>query len=272
MKKILIAFDGNHFSEAAFNFVRHLNEKEDVLVIGVFLPVVDYAELLYSLGGLSGPMYLENVAYEDTDIIQKNIDRFKLLCADNQIEYRVHPDIEKHVISEIKIESRYADLLVIDSELFYNNLNKEIQADYIENTLHKSECPVFLVPGHYQLPQNIILAYDGSEHSVYAIKQFAYLFPEWTNLNTLLVHAGTKDISDSGLLEELAAHHYNNLHTYHLNMEPHKYFNAWLEEQGNSILVTGAYERSALSEMLKKSFISETIQDYRIPIFIGHRN
>ncbi len=160
MRKILIAFDGNHFSESAFDFVRRLNDQQAILVTGVFLPAVDYTELLYSLGGLSGPIYFQDIPLDDMAIKQKNIDRFSALCLQNGIEYRVHPDIDRHVISEIKIESRFADLLVVSSELFYENLGADTQSDYIENVLHKAECPVVLVPEHYHFPDNVILAYD----------------------------------------------------------------------------------------------------------------
>jgi len=273
MKKVIVVFDGHHFSEGAFEFIRQLNEKEQILATGVFLPVIDYAELLYSLGGLSGPMYYSDIAIEDTGIIQKNISHFKSLCKSNGIEYRVHPDLERHVIFEVKLESRFADLLVLSSELFYENLGKDTQDDYIQNVLHKAECPVLLVPEHYHFPENVILAYDGSESSVYAIKQFAYLLPEFANLKTLIVSASTdnKEISDIEYIEEYAACHFKDLTISKLEIDPKMYFNTWLNDNGKSILVTGAYGRSTLSEMLKKSFIAEIIHDHKVPIFIAHK-
>ena len=39
MKKILLAFDGTHFSNGAFQFARELNELEPALVTGAFLIV-----------------------------------------------------------------------------------------------------------------------------------------------------------------------------------------------------------------------------------------
>lgn len=270
MKKILIAFDGKHFSEGAFEFVRQLNERQPVLAIGMFLPVVDYAELLYSLGGLTGPMYFQDVEFEDTGMIQSNIEHFKSLCIHNGIEFRVHADLERHVIAEVKQESRYADLLVLSSELFYANLGEDSQEDYIQEVLHKSECPVLLVPEDYAFPDNAILSFDGSENSVYAIKQFAYLFPE-LDMRTLLVYAGAKEIPDLDNIEELAARHFNDLTIFHLEANPKRYFNTWLEDNGHSILVTGAYGRSALSETLRKSFITDIIRDHKVPIFIAHR-
>ena len=272
MRKVILAFDGKHFSKGAFECLCGLNDKEQILATGVFLPEVDYAELLYSLGGMSGPVYYMDIESDDSAIVQKNIDHFKSLCEHNGIEYRVHLDLERHVISELKIESRYADLLVIGSELFYENLGRETQDDYIQDVLHKAECPVVLVQEQYNYPENVILAYDGSASSVYAIKQFAYLLPEFTNLKTLLVYAGTEtQIPGISYIEELAARHFNDLTIYKLEINPDKYFNTWLEDHGNSILVTGAYGRSAMSELLKKSFITKTIHDHKLPIFIAHK-
>jgi hypothetical protein len=45
MKKIILAFDGTHFSEGAFEFARRLNELQPVLLTGVFLPQAEIANL-----------------------------------------------------------------------------------------------------------------------------------------------------------------------------------------------------------------------------------
>jgi len=272
MKKVIAVFDGKHFSEGAFDFLRRMNEQSPILAIGVFLPAIDYAELLYSIGGLSGPIYYKEVDTTETGISQNNVDRFKELCAKHGIEYRVHLDLEKHVISEVKTESRYADLLIIGSELFYQNMGKQTQGEYLDSTLHKSECPVILLPEQYQFPDNVILAYDGSESSVFAIKQFAYLFPALTNLKTTLVYMGTeRSIPDLHYIEELTARHFSDLTINKLEVDPKRYFNTWVQDNGNSLVVAGAFSRSALSEMLRNSFVTETINDHKLPIFIAHK-
>ncbi len=273
MKKIIVAFDGNHFSEGAFEFVRHLNDMQPVLATGIFLPGIDYAELLYSIGGLSGPVYYKEIELNDTGILKENMTRFALLCEKNGIEYRIHPDDEKHVIDEVKLESRFADMLVLSSELFYENLGTAEQDDYIQTVLHKAECPVIVVPEHYKAPENVILCYDGSESSVYAIKQFAYLFPELTGMKTLLLFAGDENeaIPDLDYIEELAPRHFKDLRIFKLETDPGKYFNTWLEDYGSSLLVTGSYGRSSLSSLLRKSFITATIHEHKLPVFIAHR-
>ena len=273
MRNVIVAFDGKHFSEGVFDFLCNLNNKEPILATGFFLPEVDFAELLYSIGGLGGPIYYKEFAFEDTTIVQKNIDLFKSLCRNNGIKYYVQPDIGKHIISELESESRYADMLVLSSKLFYENLDDDTWGNHIEDVLHRAECPVILIHGHYNNPKSVILAYDGSASSVHAIKQFAYLLPELTKFKTLLVTAGGKNdgVPDIKNIGELAACHFSDLTIFELGLNPGKYFNTWLQDNGSSILVTGAYGRSALSEMLKKSFIAETIQDHKVPIFIAHR-
>ena len=51
MKKVLVAFDGHHFSEGALEFARKLNEKNPLVLVGVFLPQVDYSALWSHSGG-----------------------------------------------------------------------------------------------------------------------------------------------------------------------------------------------------------------------------
>ena len=94
--------------------------------------------------------------------------------------------------------------------------------------------PLLLVPEKFDFPESIILAYDGSENSVFAIKQFAYLFPELSNRQTLLVYANDdaeEDFPDKIQIEELAARHFSNLTLFKLDVNPKKYFSTWIFEK-----------------------------------------
>lgn len=273
MKKVIIAFDGKNFSEGAFKFLTSLNTKQQVLATGIFLPGAEYAELLYSLGGVGGPLYYMDFEVDDTVAIQKNIDHFKMRCNKNGIEYSVHADMGMHVVSELISETRFADLLILGSELFYEKLGKDTQEGYIAEVLHNAECPLVLVPERYKNIENVVLAYDGSASSVYAIKQFAYLLPEFVDLRTLLVSVGDIDGDSVGItnIEELATRHFKDLTIQKLDLNAKKYFNTWLQSNENTLLVAGAYHRSSLSEWLRKSFILETLRDHKLPIFVAHR-
>jgi nucleotide-binding universal stress UspA family protein len=42
-------------------------------------------------------------------------------------------------------------------------------------------------------------------------------------------------------------------------------------EQTEYMLVTGAYGRSELSNLFKKSFLSDVIGQHKIPVFVAHK-
>jgi nucleotide-binding universal stress UspA family protein len=274
MKKILLAFDGSHFSEGALNFARKLNEKSPVLLTGAFLPQVDYANLWsYSGGGSSGASFIPLVEDSDAEAVKKNIKRFESFCHTNHIRCRTHKDYFNFAIPELKKESRYADLLIISSELFYEQAGSERPNDYLKETLHDVECPVIVVPENFEFPQSNILTYDGSKSSVYAIKQFAYLFPELVTQPSILIYAEERsgeNIPDEANIKELVTRHFANI-TFNLGATPKKYFTPWLSERKAPILISGSFGRSGLSRLFRKSFITDVISEHRLPVFIAHK-
>jgi nucleotide-binding universal stress UspA family protein len=273
MKKALVVFDGAHFPTAPLDFVLEMNSRDPVMIIGLFLPSVDYSELMrYSYyGNTLAPLYLEEYE-EDTIAIKNNVARFEHFCKENHIMYKVHQDIRQAVVRELQLETRYADLMVLSSTHFYGNLGKMIQEEYLDNTLHKTECPVVLLPGSYVTPKNIIFAYDGSASSMHAMKQFVYQFPYWTNLDTLIIYAddNKSEIPFYSLIREYAARHFSKPDYFKLNANPGKYFNTWIEGKGASLLVSGAYGRSYFSELFRRNFLKEVVKTHEIPLFIAH--
>lgn len=273
MKKILLAFDGTHFSTGAFEFARQLNELERVLVIGAFLPQAQAANLWSYADGMSGPMFIPLVEGRDTEVMKANIDKFELLCQKNGMEYRVHEDEYDFALPELKEETRFADLLIIGSEVFYKNLGGKLN-EYLQDVLHSAECPVLVVPENYDFPETLILSYDGTGSSVYAIKQFAYLFPELSKKPALLVYAnedGKNEFPKQSNIEELTARHYSDLTLMKLDMPPKKFFGTWMGNRKGALLISGAFGRSGVSQLIKRSFISDVIADHHLPVFITHR-
>jgi len=270
MKKVVLAIDGKNLSVGSFDFIIRMNEGQSILLTGVFLPAVEETELLYSLGGMTGPVYLPAISRLD-DETEEVVKRFEELCQKNNIEYRVHNNTIDNVVEALKQESRYTDLMVIGSESFYSHLGKERQHEYLLHVLHKSECPVLLVPEKYAFPQSLVIAFDGSASSVFAMKQFSYLFPDLCSLDTIAVFSSnTKDFPNWDYVEELIARHYSNLSVTKLNLDASKYFESWVADIKNTMVVAGAYSRSFISEVLKKSFVDNIINGHSIPVFIAH--
>lgn len=274
MKTVLIAFDGEHFSEGLFQFLTEWNLKEPLTAVGVFLPKLEYAELLYSFGGImSGPMYVNEAVPPNQQQLQRNIGRFRDLCAEAGIQCRIHEDLDKHIIPHLTEESRYADLLIIDSKSFYSNAGKTAQGDYIADVSHLAECPVMLFPGHFEYPESVILTYDGDAHSVYAIKQFYYLFPHMAGKSTILVFFGDRsaEVPNRGRVEEMIHSYSGNVTITHLNLKDAAQVENWVAANNAPLLVAGAFGRSVVSEFFKKSFVAKIVQDNKFPVFVAHR-
>lgn len=275
MKKILLAFDGSHYSEGALEFARQLHKKSPVFLAGVFLPQIDYSALWSrSGGGKSGSLFIPLVEDEETAAVKNNIVRFENYCNTQKIEHRVHKDFFNFAVPELKKESRYADLVILSSERFFEQAGTEGPNTYLKEALHGVECPVVVVPENFEFPVNTILTYDGKEESVYAIKQFAYLFPEFSGNETLLVYASEKEdeeIPQESNIMELTTRHFNKLSLYKLEAGPRKIFLDWLKDKQAAIIVGGAYGGSGISKLFHKSFMTDIIRDHRLPVFISHK-
>ena len=274
MKTILLAFDGTHFSDGAFEFARRLNEQSPLLVIGVFLSPINYANLWSYAEGVAGSSYIPLLEGGETIALQKNIARFESQCRHNDIDCRVHKDFTEFTLPALRKETRFADLLILGSESFYENLGINEPNESMIDTLHNSECPILIIPEKFEFPYTNILAYDGSDDSVYAIKQFAYLFPEFASNNTLLVYAkqdAERRLPDEEYIEELAARHFSDLDLLKLQVNPKEYFNTWIRNKKGAILISGAFSRSVISQIFKRSFVSDIIKDHKLPVFITHR-
>lgn len=274
MNKVVIAFDGTQFSNGAFELARKMNELQPILLTAVFVPQVNYANLWSYGTAMAGPGFIPLVEAEESEAIQKNIQHFEDLCQHNAIKYTVHKDFYDFALPELKKESRFADLLIISSEKFYENMLTEVNNEYMEDAIHHSECPVIVIPETFEFPKRNILAYDGSPSSVYAIKQFAYLFPDLCHNETLLVYLRRNEkesLPSEEYIIELVTQHFPNLKIEKLQLNPKKYFTTWLSEEGNVLLVCGAYAKSGFASMFHKSFVSEAIGTHRLPVFIAHK-
>lgn len=269
MRKVIVAFDGTHYSNGAFGLAKRLNESEKILLVGAFLPELDFSGLGYVFGG--GGLYVPLQIEIDEDKVDENIQRFEDECVRNNIEFRVHKDHSPYAISKLQKESRFADLMILGSQKFYENLRLEVPSEYLRDILHDTECPVIVAPEKFDYPENVILAYDGTRSSVFAIKMFSYLFSDLCDCNTTLVYATLKhqpEMPDEDYMKELACRHFKDLTFLQLEQQE---MPAFLEGISKPMLVTGAFGRSGLSNLFKRSFCTSYISEYRYPVFIAHK-
>lgn len=223
---------------------------------------------------MSGSSFVPLVEDADAGAVKANIKRFESFCHTNDIQYKIHKDYFDFAVPALKKEARYADMLIVSSEVFYEQAGTESPNDYLKELLHGVECPVIVIPEKFEFPQSNILSYDGSESSVYAIRQFACLLPELAGNQTILVYAkerNNEDFPDEPNIRELVDYHFPHTTWFRLEATSREHFATWLAEQKGAILVSGAFGRSGLSMLFRKSFITDVISDHRLPVFIAHK-
>jgi hypothetical protein len=272
MKRILVAFDGINYSAGVMQMLVRLHQHSSVQVTGAFIPQVDYEKLWSYSGDGAGGESVPLTGFDQEDQLRNNIEAFELTCRKWNIKYHLKKDYFGFTIPELQRETRFADLMILGGETFYRNEDTDLN-DYFKEALHHSECPTVVVPEKFNFPRSIILAYDGSASSVYAIKQFSYLFPELCSYPTVLVYAAENEaeMPDHSEIALLINTHFPNLKMMKLDADPDNEFPEWLNARKRSLLVTGAFGRSLFSQVFKKSFVSKILEQHQIPVFIAHK-
>jgi hypothetical protein len=120
----------------------------------------------------------------------------------------------------------------------------------------------------------VIFAYDGSASSVFAIKQFTYLFPVFKNKKAVVVNVNKQErsaIDEQFKMKEWLSAHYQDVNFVILSGNASDELFGYLLEKKNAIVVLGAYGRGILSRFLKPSHASLLLRTINLPIFIAHR-
>ena len=266
--------DGAHFPKGAFSFASRLHREEPILLAGVFLSPIDLSKIV-AYTGLEAVPLMPSLADSDyAEQVQQNITHFEEKCIAEGLEFRIHNDAENLPLASLVKETRFADLLLIGRESFFSNISKDQPNEYMQELLKKTDCPVLIVPDEMEDVQQIVLLYDGDASSLFAIKQFAYLFPEYCKLPTSLLQATVSPddrLEDQELVAELAARHFPDLTLQEIALHDRKEVAAFLSGQQKSWLITGAYGRSLFSNLFRKSFADELIHRLALPVFIAHK-
>jgi hypothetical protein len=273
MKKIVLPIEGGSYPADCLDIAGQLNRVSPLLLTAAIVPDVDYASLWTAPGGYATASYLAEVSSEEIEAITKTTARIKEFCRVQDIRNVIRKDQFDFALQEIRKESRFADLLLISSLYFFKNISAGQPNAYLKEMLQHSESPVLLVPEKPRLPEQVVLAYDGSASSVFAMRQFAYLFPEFCDRPVSVVFLSEKTdeaIPDSGFLLEWLGRHAYKVELLKLPMSKSNFLDTWMRDRKQPWLVAGSFGRSSWSEAFTKSFITESIKKPAYPVFLAH--
>jgi nucleotide-binding universal stress UspA family protein len=279
MKKIIAAFDGLKYSESTRDYAINMAQLSGAHLVGVFMDDLQYTSYkIYDLVVKEGVSEAQFKKFEEKDTAARAAaaENFEKACSKAGIEYSVHHD-KNFAIKELKHESIYADLLIIDANETLTHYTEKLPTRFIRDLLTDTQCPVLIVPKKYKPVSKVILLYDGAPSSVYAIKMFSYLLPQLQEFDTETIAVNpineTLHLPDNKLMKEFMR--------YHFSLVKYVVRKGWAEEeivkyvkeqQSNALIVLGAYRRGAVSRWFRESMADTLMKNLKLPLFIAHNN
>ena len=154
---------------------------------------------------------LRTLSQKDIETRKESAERFSKSCKEAKLNFNLHHD-QKVAIQELKHESIYADLLIIDSSETLTHYEEKLPTRFIRDLLGDAQCPVMLVPKKFRPIKKLILLYDGEPSSVHAIKMFSYLLPQLKALDTEIIFVNPANsllhLPDKKLMQEFMRSHF----------------------------------------------------------------
>jgi len=277
MPKILLALDAHQLKTNAIDFACYLARLTRSRVTGVFLEDVlaDRPDLAASIAygmPLSGAPTTGELQEQLATVTEENIRNLREACICREVVSRVHRD-RGVPIGEIIGESRFADFIVVDPETSFAQRVESIPARFVSDMLVDAECPVVLSPNSFNRIDEIVFAYNGTASSVFAIKQFTYLFPEYREKKVQVVNVRQEDdnsIEESFKMKEWLNEHYSQVEFHLLKGGPTDKLFGYLLDRKYAFVVMGGYGRGIISRFFRPSHARLIMRTLNLPIFIAH--
>ena len=278
MEKILLAINAVNPDKNSLEFACYLGRLTNSKITGIFLENKINQETL-TLKSVNETSYSDTEIDEHpklqvnkTELIEKNISSYKEASLNNGVDFLLHRDRGVPAYELIE-ESRYADVIIVDASTSFSRHFERTPTNFIKEVLKNTECPAIIAPEGFEAIDEIVFAYDGSPSSVFAIKQFTYLFPQLHDKKITVVqinNTGEWNDTNRFKLKELLKNYYFDLHFEILKGSIYKTLFEYVFKKKNSFLVMGAYGRNALSRFFKPSRADLIIKTIAQPIFIAH--
>ena len=272
MKKILFVCTDHHFPNGAFDFLISLHQTEKVAVTGLFFSPMEYGPVATASQIPIDSPYRQ-LKEKDRKVVEDNKALFVRQCSLNNIPYQIHANEEQWEKDTLGKESRFSDLVLLSGELFYPEMSTGQPNSFLHEALQVSESPVLIIPEHFAPLQRLVFAYDGGKESLHAMKQFCYLFPQYTDLPTEIVFVKDDDKEEIPDLDNLRGYgrlHFNSMGFSKLHFKHADAFAGWIEEKQQVLMVSGSFGRSSFSYLTRHSFAGKLIHNHKVPVFIAH--
>jgi hypothetical protein len=170
-------------------------------------------------------------------------------------------------------ETRYADILIMDAGTSFSGKPDTTPSQFVEEILQISECPVIIAPDRFEGVDSILFCFNTGKSSAYAIKQFTYLFPEYSNkkMRVLLLNREEEwDEDDLNALMEWLQDHYDDVEI--IPADTNNADDNWIHlvVRNTDMIVMGAYGKGLLHAFFEDQWKGNQLYSSHAPVFIAH--
>lgn len=259
MEKILVPFNSKVYTSVALDFAAFIARLSGSCITGIFLE------------GAKPPGNKEAIIRHD-QLVAETMRLFRDGCEARSVihaETRLPGSPDAEAIAE----SRYADLIVMDATTSMDDVPEETPTAFVRNVLTGAECPSIIAPPRFEQIDEIIFMYNGSKSSVFAARQFAYMFPQLNNKPVSVVEVSNGHPipeRDRNGMKNWVKQHYSSVAFATIEGDPAAALLAHLLPRKNALVITGAYGRNALSRFFRRSTAEMLIKVMSHAFFVAH--
>lgn len=276
MEKIIILIGPSGVERTALDFACYLTNITGSELTGLFLhenaPVESKEKTSDKLfcHTVKEIKVLPKISIENINAGKREFIRF---CENHGMSHV--PDIkDAQNPQEVILESRFADLLIISAESSFSTDIEIIPSDLVTLILKKAECPVIIAPLTFNHINEIVFTYDGSASSVYAIKQFTHLFPQFRDVKTIFLEVNnslTTEIDHKEKILEYLKAHYSFTGFHVLKGIPENQLFSYFLNKKNVFIVMGAFGKKIVPSIFYRSTATLLLKTTSLPVFISHK-
>jgi hypothetical protein len=274
MEKILLAINSHQINNSVIGFAHYIAKLSNSKLTGIFIEETFYDAIPEIDDIKETSLQQRNGLVVDSGSFRMNTEQGILFFKDGCMKEKVRYEVFKNhgsLIEDVIFESRFADLLIIDPETIVDDTNDH--SFFAKEILARAECPVILPPISFKNIDEIIFCYDGSRSSVFAMKQFTYLFPQFSEKKIIVLEVnedGVSTVYEKEKVRDLLKGHYSQIGFQVLNGDPTIELFTYLLQKKNSFVVMGAYGRKIISNIITRSRADLVLRITELPLFITH--
>lgn len=268
MKKILAVIDGRHYTESQLDAVRYITRlaggRVSVALLETQPPVQNVLIPAIGDGMFYNDLRVEEPARERHEEIVSDTEKVRGACMAREMDVTLHT-YTGAALETILLESRFADTMLVPHALY--------SSGFIDDLLTKAQCPILMLPGNMQVIKEVILTYNGTFSSMYAIRMLFQLFPALALRKVKLIYVrekGTKKIPHDSLLHQYLEGPCKKIEYLALEGNAAKSLRIYLQYRKHALVTFGAYGRSPASRFFNGSAAEDVLDLNHVYTFIAH--